>query len=55
MAKMTEPFFQAIRIQPHRPWGEPTGINTSPYIVATIGDGSIQVEPEWTTTVAPTA
>ena len=25
------------------------------YIVATTGDGSIQVEPEWTTTVAPTA
>ena len=43
-------FFEAIRIQPDHPW-----INTSPYIIATSGDGSIQVEAEWTTTVAPTA
>ena len=43
MAKknITEPFFEAIRIQPDHPW-----INTSPYIIATSGDGSIQVEAE---------
>ena len=43
-------FLEAIRIQPDHPW-----INTSPYIIATTGSGSIQVEAEWTTTVAPTA